>query len=154
MNARVRRASARLAVLLTACVAGVALAEAILAARGVKPGWRVQSADSWAQDEFYARYTLKPGVYPNLFGCSARIDSLGARGPEPRRPEVLSLGDSCTFGVGLREPESYPGWLSAHGVETVNAGVPGYNTETALEHLRHSSLLALHPKLVTIYFGW
>ncbi len=118
------------------------------------PDWRVQSADSWAQDDFYARYTLKPGKYPDLFGCSARIDSLGARGPEPRRPEVLSLGDSCTFGVGLREPESYPGWLSANGVETVNAGVPGYNTETALARLRHSSLLALRPKMVAIYFGW
>jgi lysophospholipase L1-like esterase len=146
------RAVQRSALAAVSLAAGLGLAEIALAARGFKPGWRYTR--TWAADDVQSRYKLNPGFYPDLFGAAARINSYEARGPEPRHPEIVSLGDSCTFGVGLREEDTYAGQLSARGIETVNAGVPGYNSYSGLQHLRDSSLLSLHPKLVTIYFGW
>jgi lysophospholipase L1-like esterase len=146
------RTIARLSIVFCASALGVAASELYFAHRGYKPSWQYTS--DYAQDDLAARYTLKPGIYPNLFNSYARINSLGARGPEPRKPLVLSLGDSCTFGVGLAEKATYAGQLTARGFETINAGVPGYNSYSGLRRLQSSSLLGLHPKLVTLYFGW
>ncbi|MFI5350995.1 MAG: SGNH/GDSL hydrolase family protein [Elusimicrobiota bacterium] len=154
MKRGLRRAAARVLLLLVSAAASVALAEVVLTVRGCPPGWTYAYASRWAVDDLAARYKLKPGRYPALFGSSVRINRYGARGPEPRRPEVLSLGDSCTFGVDVREEETYTGLLSARGIETINAGVPGYNSYIGLRHLQNSALLSLRPKLVTIYFGW
>ena len=152
MNWGARPILRRLSLVVVSAAVGLGFAELVLAARGWKTGWKY--ATGWAVDDSQSRYKLKPGFYPDLFGSSARINSYEARGPEPRRPEVVSLGDSCTFGVGLRQEETYAGQLSARGIETVNAGVPGYNSYSGLRHLQNSSLLSLHPKLITVYFGW
>ncbi len=152
MRRRLRNVFGTLALLLAALVAGGILVEAALAALGYSARWGYTS--SWALDDLRARYRLRPGVYPDLADCAARINRLGARGPEPVHPRVLCLGDSCTFGVGLPEESVYASLLGARGLEALNAGVPGYNSLTGLHHLQDSGLLALRPEIVTIYFGW
>jgi lysophospholipase L1-like esterase len=69
-------------------------------------------------------------------------------------PTVVFMGDSCTeFG-------SYPARtiarLQAAGSALssgVKFGVGGWSTEQGLEQLRRD-VIPLHPKLVTIYYGW
>ncbi|MCX5796443.1 MAG: GDSL-type esterase/lipase family protein [Elusimicrobia bacterium] len=134
-------------------IAGFLLAELGLAALGVQPHWRYCSR--WALDDLQCRYRPKPGLYPSeVFGAPARVSAYGTRGAEPRRPLVLSLGDSCTFGVRLAESETYPALLSARGLETMNAGVPGHNSFSGRRWLRTSRLLEFRPQLVTVYYGW
>jgi lysophospholipase L1-like esterase len=99
------------------------------------------------------------------------INSAGFRGPEflPKRPEVfriLTLGDSCTFGLA---PPEYAHYIKLpygrllermvevkHGsgrLEVLNAGSPGYNSYQGLMLLR-TNLGHLDPDLITVRFGW
>ena len=60
---------------------------------------------------------------------SVSTNSQGYRGPEiaevATHPRILCVGDSVTFGWGVRFEESYPSQLAQLlGVETVNVGVP------------------------------
>ena len=68
------------------------------------------------------------------------INSLGLRGPEvpPQRGgerSILTLGDSFTYGHGVRQTETYPAVLEAllrrdgWRVVVLNAGVPGYSMD-------------------------
>jgi lysophospholipase L1-like esterase len=89
-----------------------------------------------------------------------RINHGGFRGPEidPAHavPRIVTIGDSCTFGMG--ESASYPRTLEAtlHGrgiaVEVVNAGVEGYTPADVLLEL--DRIEALKPDVTTIYLGW
>src|SRR5690349_15789398 len=65
-----------------------------------------------------------------------RTNSLGLRGPEVAEDgtaRILAVGDSCTFGWGVAEGQSYPvqletvldRTLGAHRYQVINAGVPG-----------------------------
>ncbi|HSE87961.1 MAG TPA: GDSL-type esterase/lipase family protein [Candidatus Binatia bacterium] len=74
---------------------------------------------------------------------------------------ILALGDSFTYGHGLRDEETYVKQLEAmlnqklgnHGIryEVLNAGVPGYNTHQELIHLQEVGLL-YHPDVILIGF--
>jgi lysophospholipase L1-like esterase len=81
---------------------------------------------------------------------------------------VLSLGDSCTFGIiasqaqgaeYIREP--YPQQLERlvterigpDRLEVLNAGIAGYNSFQGLMLLR-TKLRGLEPDLITVRFGW
>lgn len=99
------------------------------------------------------------------------LNSAGFRGREfsPKKPgvfRILSLGDSCTFGVAA--PENgyfikfpYPRLLEKmialkHGpgrAEVLNAGSVGYNSFQGLLLLR-TRLRDLDPDLITVRFGW
>jgi lysophospholipase L1-like esterase len=99
------------------------------------------------------------------------INAAGFRGREflPKQPEVfrvLTLGDSCTFGLAppefayyIRMP--YGRLLERivevkHGpgrLEVLNAGNPGYNSYQGLMLLR-TKLRDLDPDLITVRFGW
>lgn len=94
-------------------------------------------------------------------------NSRGFRGPEwgdPRPGEVLRiacLGDSFTFGEGVRFEETYaertaallrarPGVAARYGgVEALNFGVGGYNTEQALDALERF-VLPSRPDVVVL----
>jgi len=80
-----------------------------------------------------------------------RTNELGFRGPEfraARPPEtlrVMFLGDSFTFGEGVRFADTYPQVAAAalrdagggdRAVEALNFGVGGYNTRQSLHLLR------------------
>ncbi|RME57105.1 MAG: SGNH/GDSL hydrolase family protein, partial [Deltaproteobacteria bacterium] len=89
------------------------------------------------------------------------------RGPdfEPqKRPgtyRIVCLGDSNTFGVGLRYERTFchllGAWLQHRGdlpaVEAINAGTPGYSSLQGVR-LYEEEIAALAPDLLTLYFGW
>ena len=94
---------------------------------------------------------------PNFNGFSegvpVRTNSRGLRERElpPQKPagvrRVVFLGDSVTFGAGVRDDEPFPRLLEAavNGagggpIETVNTGVVGYNTIQELARLEQAGL--------------
>ncbi|HUG92600.1 MAG TPA: GDSL-type esterase/lipase family protein [Planctomycetaceae bacterium] len=72
---------------------------------------------------------------------------------------VLAIGDSCTFGVGVDDDESWPAMLQrqfergGRTVEVINAGVPGYTAYQGRRYLE-SEGLALRPDVVVACFGF
>lgn len=72
---------------------------------------------------------------------------------------VLALGDSCTFGVGVDDGETWPAQLQRMlreaGIEgeVINAGVPGYSAFQGKRFLE-SRGLSLEPDLVLVSFGF
>jgi lysophospholipase L1-like esterase len=96
-----------------------------------------------------------------------RTNSLGLRAGEVADPKpqdvyrVLCLGDSCTFGSGAGQDQTYPAQLEQQfrsilrdrKVEVVNAGVPGYSSHQGLQFLKGRGL-ALEPDAVVIAFGY
>jgi GDSL-like Lipase/Acylhydrolase family len=96
----------------------------------------------------------------------AEVNNLGLRGPDVTEEKpagtrrVLLLGDSFTFGVGVREEDTFARRLevdlnraapSGERVEVINAGVQGYNTRDEVFYLERE-WLKLEPDLVIIVF--
>jgi lysophospholipase L1-like esterase len=91
----------------------------------------------------------------------------GFRGKEPGREKtgntyrIFCIGDSCTFGMGVKYYEAYPfvleellnGAGGTRKFEVVNAGVPGYSSFQAARHLERD-ILQYKPDLVIASFGW
>ena len=94
-----------------------------------------------------------------------RINRLGLRGPDPppAKPpntlRVICLGDSFTFGEGVREEDTWPARLQAAlidsgrhgGVEVINAGVQGHGTKESVA-LYVAHLRSLRPDVVLLGF--
>jgi len=74
--------------------------------------------------------------------------------PEAKRT-VVAIGDSCTFGIGVDDAESFPAVLQSilPSTRCINAGVPGY---TAFQGHRvlDANLAAWHPAVVLVTFGF
>jgi lysophospholipase L1-like esterase len=93
-----------------------------------------------------------------------RMNSLGLRGaelapqPAPGVLRIAALGDSSTFGYGLRPEEAWVVQLAATctaaGVvaEPLNAGVVGFSARQGLERYREV-VAPLEPQLVVAAFG-
>jgi len=85
-----------------------------------------------------------------------RSPAIAARKTKPR---VLALGDSCTFGVGVDNDETWPALLqemlreNGLDVEVINAGVPGYTAFQGLRFLKERGI-ELRPDLVVVCFGF
>lgn len=107
---------------------------------------------------------LDPGI--QILG--RRLNRAGFRGREfdPKQTgsfRILSLGDSCTFGVLARGyvPLPYPRhleWIAAERsgpgrVEVLNAGMPGYDSSHGVVLLL-TKLRGLEPDLITVRYGW
>jgi len=81
------------------------------------------------------------------------------RGPNDFR--VLCLGDSITFGWGVRYEEAYPTLLAdllrealpGQEIHVLNASCSGYSIHQGFEMLRRRGL-RYRPDVVTIWFGW
>ena len=99
-------------------------------------------------------------------GVEYTINSLGLRGPEiaAEKPagtfRILGVGDSITFGIGVRDNETYLRQIETalnaqyHDhprFEVLNSGVQGYNTYDEVIALE-KRWLALGPDLVVIFF--
>ncbi|MEW6051805.1 MAG: SGNH/GDSL hydrolase family protein [Candidatus Zixiibacteriota bacterium] len=94
-----------------------------------------------------------------------RINSLGMRGPEIARTKngvrILTLGNSCTFGWGVRQEQIWTTRLQemlkrgilTQSIEVVNAGVPGYSSLQGWRYFENE-LLVLQPDIVLITFAW
>jgi lysophospholipase L1-like esterase len=120
----------------------------------------------WACDPIL-NFKLKP----SLLVRGQPLNRAGFRSREfTAKPEgvfrVLSLGDSCTFGIITRRtfeyiPEPYPQRLErlaaerlgAGKIEVLNAGVAGYNSFQGVMLMR-TKLRDLEPDLVTVRYGW
>lgn len=106
---------------------------------------------------------FRPLCTGQLAGTPLQINSLGLRGPEPRNdgtPRILALGDSCTWGWGVRQAETFPAALQrvlddrgGQRYDVINAGAPGYTSHHGVLYLREHGQ-ALRPAIVLIGFGY
>jgi lysophospholipase L1-like esterase len=111
-------------------------------------------------------WKLKPNqdCYTKIDLRPVHINSLGTRGPEfpadkpPGTIRILSIGDSRTFGWGLRESETYSVRLqqllqqelgAAKKVEVINAGVNAWSYPQMLAYFRDTAL-RYRPEIVII----
>jgi len=95
------------------------------------------------------------------------INSMGLRDDEfpmekqPGELRVITMGDSCTFGDGVANWETYANVLEdmlsknipGKSVQVINAGVPGYTSYQVRQYLERE-LLKFKPDLVVIYVGF
>jgi len=109
-------------------------------------------------------YVLRPSQQAFTHDKPLRINALGFRGEEVESPKhsdrfrIFVMGDSITFGNGVRDAETYSarieGMLHEAGfrrAEVINAGIPGYDTwQEAL--LLEEVVLSLNPDLVVLGF--
>ena len=102
-------------------------------------------------------------------GVPMEVNLLGLRGPlvTPEKPpgvfRILGLGDSFTFAVGVREPDTFlrrlesqlnierPAGGDAPTFQVLNAGTQGYNIRDEVLYLEHR-WLPLAPDLVLVSF--
>lgn len=89
-----------------------------------------------------------------------QINSSGLRGPQiditNSRPRILTLGNSCTFGWGVSDSESYVRQLEMNlhsEYEVINGGIPGYSSLQG-RRFYENELANLKPRIVLIMFGW
>ncbi len=74
------------------------------------------------------------------------------------KPRILAIGDSCTFGIGVGDQDTWPAQLQTvlaekHNVEVVNAGVPGYTAFQGRRFFERTGL-ALDPDIVIATFSF
>ncbi len=124
----------------------------------IQLGWEPNPERSTMRDRLYRPdpdlfFRLQPDLTidrssnPRIF--DVHTDERGLRGeifavPKPSGAlRVLAIGDSCTFGSGAGQADTYPAQLEnrlrkAHpgrSVEVVNAGVPGFSSYQAIRFL-------------------
>jgi lysophospholipase L1-like esterase len=155
------------------------LALCLLIAEGVARIWLTThyrqpppGQDSWTallhrpSDVPGLSYELAPNVETRFWGLPIRTSSLGLRDEEVRAApggdsrRICALGDSFTFGFGVRGEDAYPNALErlferdpqTRNVEVLNMGVGGYSSADEALVLRHKALPLL-PDLVSVgYF--
>ena len=86
-------------------------------------------------------------------------NSLGLRGPElaPKSTyRILCLGESVTFGWGVKDSETYPSQLQQRlGVEVINAGIPAMKPSHMAKWLqRHGPSIDADLILFTVRPNW
>ena len=108
-------------------------------------------------------YELRPRLDVRFAGGRLTTSDAGYRGRDVASPRPLSvyrivgIGDSYMFGQGVSDDETYLSLLTAPEnnissgrlLETVNLGVPGYNTVMEVELLRERGA-RLEPDLILI----
>jgi lysophospholipase L1-like esterase len=114
---------------------------------------------------FAPNVELPPGSGP-FFGRISNDQGLREQEhiavPKPRDElRVLFLGDSCTFGYRLDEPQTFValtekrlrGRFPNRRIECVNGGVPGYTAFQCLRKLENEGF-DYDPDIVVMQFGW
>ena len=110
-------------------------------------------------------YELRPNTKGIFTGQHISINSLGMRDKERnlKKPSgtfrIIALGDSHTFGWGVRQEESFPTVLEnllttrdpSRRFEVMNLGVPGYNTVQEVQ-VFSTKADELSPDMVVINF--
>lgn len=100
---------------------------------------------------------------PRIFDLHTNAQGLRNGPIEPRGRagtlRILAVGDSCTFGSGAGQDETWPAQLEsrladrlARPVEVLNAGVPGFTSYQALRYLGLEGF-ALEPDAVVFTSG-
>lgn len=111
-------------------------------------------------------YELKPGLTMEFGHCRLRTNAAGMRksrdytvGKPAGTIRIVGLGDSGMFGWNVHQDENYLDVLESNlnaraagtVYETLNFGVPGYNTQLEVETLKAKGL-AYKPDIVVV--GW
>ena len=92
-------------------------------------------------------------------GRSYHTNNLGLRGPDigaKTRPRLLMLGNSCTFGWGVNDDQTFSAQLQrllGNEYEIINGGVPGYSSYQGRLFFE-DDLIKLQPDVVFIMFSW
>jgi lysophospholipase L1-like esterase len=159
---RARALAANLLLSVAALLAlGLLLAAGELAVRRARPRYlEAASLDDLAYLHTYSPvygWTPRPSFRRTLAGSETTINSAGYRGREvgaartPGRTRVVMLGDSITFGYGVRDGETFSAVLETIDprLEVVNLGVQGYGTDQELLKLEREGL-AFAPDVVVL----
>jgi len=108
-------------------------------------------------------WRLRPRA--NYKGMS--INSLGFRGKEFLKEKdknvirIITMGDSCTLGVGVPDEKTYSSLLenilnkqvrSTKIYEVINAGVAGYSSLQGLRYFKNE-IMSYKPDIITLYYG-
>lgn len=112
-------------------------------------------------------FALKPGFQNELYS----VNSAGFRGPNSplpasTQPVILAMGESTTFGWGVKDTETYPFYLeqalrnsdqpAQSAPVVINAGIPSYSSAQTLAYMQE--LLAakdgLKPDLILVNILW
>ena len=117
--------------------------------------WRLkQDLDRFPVAGFNGRYRIDFHVTTNH-----RHLRTGPIPDHKQRIRVLALGDSCSFGVGVEDDETWPSQLEAslaamdYDVQVINAGVPGYTAYQGASFLQ-KNVAELQPDVVICCFGF
>lgn len=107
-----------------------------------------------------------PEDHPQIFGLISNRDGLREDHEIPRiKPpgeiRILFLGDSCTFGFGVRHNQTFVDLVEHYfrhqfpdvPVECINAGVPGYTFAQGWRYFEKDGI-RYRPDLVLSSFGW
>lgn len=119
------------------CLAPLLSAEAILRLRNALAARSPVPEEAWVQDDADLGWRPIPGqVVPDAYpGIPVKLDASGFRiGNDPAattgaRRQVFAVGDSFTFGHGVRGEEAWPALLErqlAGRMKVLNLGVPAY----------------------------
>lgn len=111
------------------------------------------------QNDPYTGYTIRPNLAADLpitpdTAYTVFTDNRGVRVAaageySSANPQVVVIGDSQSFGMGVQNDQTYPDALSKElGVSVTNLGVPGYGTVAALRRLEKFG--DLHPKVIIL----
>lgn len=111
------------------------------------------------QNDAYIGYTIKPNLAADLpitpdTAYAVFTDVRGVRVATAGEsssaiPQVVVIGDSQSFGMGVPNNQTYPFALSQElGVPVANLGVPGYGTVAALRRLEKFG--DYHPKVIVL----
>jgi len=132
---------------------------ALLPKRDRWPGVKVQFRPG---SRFELNYDSNPrGYFDDNGGLTYRINEYGFRGPDypldkpPGKQRVVLLGDSFTFGEGVRFEDTFGERLEQRlgrdHVEVLNLGVGGIDTIEEVSYLRHQGL-RFQPDLVILVY--
>lgn len=107
-------------------------------------------------------YANRPGISGDhetpYFDVTYTIDDRGCRiTPDPEHPigEILFLGCSFTFGLGVEDEETFPYLLGARywtDYKVYNLSTPGWGTAHA--YLNLIAWLEVHPTPAAVIYGW
>lgn len=138
----------RILLIFLAIILSLTLAESLF---GILPLGEIGGSEVLVKksDNILLSYELKPNFTrvarnPDGIKIIYRTNGYGFRGSEFQfervKPALLFLGDSITFGFGVREENTFSGLVEKylklnHGLEfmAVNLGVGGYNTKQEIE---------------------
>jgi lysophospholipase L1-like esterase len=159
------RAAAGLFSMLLAVAVSLAIGEAALRAVVTLPLVR-KDPEIRYQPHAVRRFTLQPSQVGFTYGAPAEVTELGFRSngstlpPAAPQTTVFALGDSFTFGLGVRDSETWPAHVEAHlrssrgpSIRVINAGTISYGVFQELDLLREKGL-PLSPSVVVHGLYW
>lgn len=120
-----------------------------------------ERTEDWAAFSPHAGWTLKPNYRGTIDGVERETDARGfltidtEQISDTIRPKVLFIGDSNTFGWGVRSSSTFVEILENlfPGIDAINLGVPGYTSYQGYQ-LFATQGISMHPDVVVVSFNF